>query len=63
MSFESCTHPSVPVDKKRVRAETHIAGYIMKPSKTRPGSTDLCIISQLEIKVIFSLLDKILIIY
>ncbi len=51
MSFESCTHPSASVLKNRIRAETHIAGYVMKPSTTRPGSTDMCIISQLDIKV------------
>jgi len=50
MSFESCTHPSAPPLKNRIRGETHIAGYVMRPSTTRPGSTDFCIISQIDIK-------------
>jgi len=50
MSFESCTHPSAPPLKNRIRGETHIAGYLLKPSSTRPGCTDLCILSQVDIK-------------
>lgn len=51
MSFVSTTHPSMPSIKGNIRAETHIAGYIMKPSPKDPSSTDLCILSQVDIKV------------
>jgi len=51
MSFESCTHPGAPVMKKRIRGETHIAGYVVKPCATKPNSTELIILSQVDIKV------------
>ena len=50
MSFQSCTHPAKPPLKKRIRGETHIAGYVIKPSTKKPHSTDLCILSQVDIK-------------
>jgi len=55
MSFKSVNHPKAPLVKGRIRAETHIAGYIMKPSTKAPNSTDFCIVSQSDIKVIFLL--------
>ena len=55
MSFKSVNHPKAPLIKGRIRAETHIAGYIMKPSTKAPNSTDFCIVSQSDIKVIFLL--------
>ena len=53
MSFKSVNHPKAPPMKGRIRAETHIAGYIMKPSEKDPNSTDFCIVSQSDIKVVF----------
>ena len=53
MSFQSCLHPAMPPTKNRIRGETHIAGYIIKPSVTKPGSTDLCVLTQCDIKVNF----------
>ena len=53
MSFKSCLHPKAPPVKGRVRAETHISGYIMRPSTKAPNSTDFCIVSQSDIKVNF----------
>lgn len=50
MSFQSCEHPLKPPTKNRVRGETHIAGYIIKPSTTKPNSTDLCVLTQCDIK-------------
>jgi len=50
MSFKSVNHPKAPPMKGRIRAETHIAGYIMKPSEKDPNSTDFCIVSQSDIK-------------
>jgi len=50
MSFKSCLHPKAPPVKGRVRAETHISGYIMRPSTKAPNSTDFCIVSQSDIK-------------
>ena len=55
MSFVSCVHPLKPPTKNRIRGETHIAGYIIKPSATKPGSTDLCVLTQCDIKVNFLL--------
>lgn len=52
MSFVSTTHPLVPPIKGNIRAETHIAGYLIKPSAKDPNSTDLCILSQVDVKVI-----------
>ena len=57
MSFESCTHPGAPVMKKRIRGETHIAGYVVKPCATKPNSTELIILSQVDIKVNSFLLE------
>lgn len=51
MSFQSCLHPAMPPYKNRIRGETHLAGYIIKPSVNKPNSTDLCILSQVDIKV------------
>jgi hypothetical protein len=51
MSFQSTTHPSMPPVKGVIRAETHIAGYVMKPCKDDPNSTEFCILSQVDIKV------------
>jgi len=50
MSFQSCLHPAMPPAKNRIRGETHIAGYIIKPSLTKPGSTELCVLTQCDIK-------------
>jgi len=50
MSFQSFAHPKMPPHKNRVRGETHIAGYILKPSARDPKSTDLCILTQVDIK-------------
>lgn len=50
MSFQSTTHPARPPVKNRIRAETHIAGYVIKPSAQDPNSTDMCILSQVDIK-------------
>ena len=51
MSFQSCSHPAKPVLKSRIRGETTLAGYIIKPSEKVPNSTDFCILSQVDIKV------------
>ena len=53
MSFQSCVHPLRPVTKDRIRGETHIAGYVLRPSTNKPNSTDLCVLSQVDIKVIY----------
>jgi len=50
MTFQSQTHAKAPPVKGRIRAETNIAGYIIKPSSRAPNSTDICIISQVDIK-------------
>ncbi len=60
MSFISTTHPSAPPIKGNIRAETHIAGYLMKPSIKDPNSTDLCILSQVDIKVVDHYCNKLL---
>ena len=52
MSFQSTTHPAMPPQKGAIRAETHIAGYVMKPCEDDPNSTEFCILSQVDIKVI-----------
>lgn len=52
MSFQSFAHPKMPPHKNRIRGETHIAGYVIKPSTKAPNSTDLCILTQVDIKVI-----------
>ena len=51
MAFQSFAHPKMPPVKGRVRGETHIAGYILKPSAKDPNSTDMCILTQVDIKV------------
>jgi len=50
MSFKSTKHDNVPPVKGRVRGETYFAGYILRPSKKSSNSTDLCILSQVDIK-------------
>ena len=50
ISFQSTTHSKVPPTKGAVRADTHIAGYIMKPVNNG-RDTELYIISQVDIKV------------
>jgi hypothetical protein len=60
MSFVSTTHPAQPPIKGNIRAETHIAGYLIKPSVKDPRSTDLCILSQVDIKVVKSFMSDLL---
>jgi hypothetical protein len=50
ISFMSVTHPAVPPIKGNVRGETHIAGYVIKPNDEDPESTDICVLSQVDIK-------------
>ena len=50
ISFQSTTHPKVPPMKGTIRAETHIAGYIMRPFNNGQD-TELVVISQVDIKV------------
>lgn len=50
ISFQSTTHPKVPPNKGVVRADTHIAGYIIKPT-ANGRDTELFVISQVDVKV------------
>ena len=53
ISFQSTTHPSVPPTNKAIRGETIVSGYLIRPSKRDPlRSSELVIISQVDIKVI-----------
>jgi hypothetical protein len=51
MSFVSVTHPAFPPVKGNVRGETHIAGYVIKPNDEDRNSTDICVLSQCDVKV------------
>lgn len=51
ISFQSTHYDKVPPKKGVIRAETHIAGYIIKPVNNGKDS-ELYIISQVDIKVI-----------
>ena len=55
ISFQSTKHPKVPETKGAVRADTHIAGYIIKPVN-HGRDTELFIISQVDVKVKFMVL-------
>jgi hypothetical protein len=48
--FESVTHPECPAVKKIVRAHTNISGYIIRPKKDKPNSTEMTILTQTDIK-------------
>jgi hypothetical protein len=51
ISFQSTTHPSVPVQKNNVRGETIVSGYIIRPARKDPqNSSELVILSQVDIK-------------
>jgi len=52
ISFQSMTHPKAPPIKGNVRGDTHIAGYIIKPSKMGNGKgSELHLITQVDVKV------------
>ena len=54
ISFQSTTHPSMPPVKGNIRGDTVISGYIIRPSLKDPdNSSELVILSQVDIKVIF----------
>jgi hypothetical protein len=50
ISFQSTTHHSVPPQKSAIRGETVISGYIIRPAPHDPNSSELVIISQVDIK-------------
>ncbi len=43
-------HEGAPPIKKKVRAQTTVAGWLMTPSKTEPGSTDCIYVSHSNLK-------------
>lgn len=49
--FESVEHSECPPVKGNVRAHTYISGYIIRPSKTQIGSTEMTVLTQTDIKV------------
>lgn len=48
MHFVSIDHPSMPIKKKVIRAETLISGYVLRPRG--PKTCTLTIISQNDVK-------------
>eukprot|EP01019_Chilodonella_uncinata_P004258 GABU01005149.1.p1 GENE.GABU01005149.1~~GABU01005149.1.p1 ORF type:complete len:422 (+),score=127.38 GABU01005149.1:65-1267(+) len=48
--FESVDHPECPPLKGVIRAHTTISGYVIRPSTKFPGSTQMTIMTQTDIK-------------
>lgn len=57
ISFQSTTHPKYPPTKNAIRADTHIAGYIIK-SVNQGRDSELVIITQVDIKVSACILNE-----
>lgn len=49
--FESVEHQECPPIKGTIRAHTYISGYIIRPSHKYPGSSEMTILTQTDIKV------------
>eukprot|EP01016_Furgasonia_blochmanni_P043738 TRINITY_DN5983_c0_g1_i1.p1 TRINITY_DN5983_c0_g1~~TRINITY_DN5983_c0_g1_i1.p1 ORF type:complete len:287 (-),score=62.32 TRINITY_DN5983_c0_g1_i1:181-951(-) len=48
--FKSINFPTCPPVKKKIRAETHISGYVIRPLKTNPKHSSLTIVAQTDPK-------------
>jgi len=54
MHYASCTHEKYPEFKGKIRAQTYLSGYVIRPWSDEKGKTgtELHVIAQNDVKVL-----------